>query len=337
MIALLRRAAFLVVLVLVAAACGDDAPGPDASASDSDSTASATGDPSQEASYPVVIEHAMGSTTVEERPERIVSLNVQWTDAVLVMGMQPVAYVLDQASLETEPYPWHVDKVAGSQRIDTTGTIPFEQIAALQPDLILLTYLPEERQTFDTLDEIAPTIGLLGELQVDPWQDQVEVMGRVLGEPERAEQVIGDVEGQVEALARDLPGLGGKTYVAANYVPGDGIHVVADPDDGSSRLFYELGMEIAPDIVALDQQAVGRVEISMEQVGLLDADFVGILAHDADPSELPGWDQLTAVQTGAVIDFEFADVVGINTPTPLSLPYVIDLIRPALEAVASAG
>jgi hypothetical protein len=28
--------------------------------------------------------------------------------------------------------------------------------------------------------------------------------------------------------------------------------------------------------------------------------------------------------------------VGINTPTPLSVPYEIDLLRPAFEAVAAA-
>lgn len=286
------------------------------------------------ASYPVNIEHAMGSTTIEARPERIVTLNVQWTDAVLAMGEQPLAYVLDRASQEAEPYPWHEREVASSTRLDANGNIPFEQITALRPDLILVTYLAVEPDAFETLRGIAPTIGMLGDLQVDPWQQQVEVIGRVLGEPERAEQVIADVEGQVADLADQLPGLDGKTYVAANYVPGDGIYVVADPDDGASQFFYDLGMEIDPDIVALDEEAVGRVQISFEQVGLLDADLVGILTNGADPSELPGWDQLTAVRTGAVIDFEFADVVGINTPTPLSLPYVIDLIRPALEAVA---
>lgn len=242
---------------------------------------------------------------------------MQWTDAVLAMGVQPVGFLLDSASFETEPYPWQAEAVAASTRIDATGAIPYERVAALDPDLILITFLGAEEGVYDTLAAIAPTIGLLGDLQVDPWEDQVEVLGRALGEPDRASAVVDDVQAQVAALAEELPGLEGKTWVAANYVSGEGIYVVADPD-----------------ALAADTQAVGRVKLSFEQGGLLDADLVGTLTHGSDPSQLPGWDQLAAVQNGSVVDFEFADVVGINTPTPLSIPYEIDLLRPAREAVA---
>jgi iron complex transport system substrate-binding protein len=318
-------AALLVAVTL--AACGDDDGGA------ADTTAPAA----DGAVYPVTVEHAHGTTTLEARPERIVSLNVQWTDAVLALGVEPVAYVLDAAVGETAPYPWHADRLEGVTRVDMDGTIPFERIAALQPDLILVTYLAEEAAAFDTLADIAPTIGLLGDLQVDPWQDQVEVLGDVLGEPARAEAAIAEVDGEIAALADGLPGLRGKTYVAANYVAGDGIYVVADPEDGASRLFYGLGMEIDPEILALDEGAVGRVQLSLEQAGLLDADLLGILTNGDDPAALPGWDQLPSVRQGSVVDFELADVVGLNTPTPLSIPHVIELLRPALEVVAAAG
>jgi iron complex transport system substrate-binding protein len=330
-----RRALALLALSLPAAllaACGGDGAGDTASSATGAAPPSAS---ASEASYPVTIEHARGQTTIEERPERIVSLNVQWTDAVLAMGQRPVAYVLDSAGQETEPYPWHAEQVAASTRIDAAGTVPFEQIASQRPDLILVTYLAIEQDVFDQLAAIAPTIGMLGDLDVDTWQSQVEVMGRVLGEPARAAAVIADVEGQIDGLAAELPGLDGKTYVAANYVAGDGIYVVADPEDGASTFFYRLGMEIDPDILALDPQAVGRVHLSFEQVGLLDADFLGVLTNGADPAELPGWEELNAVRNGSLVDFSFADVVGINTPTPLSMPYEIDLLRPALEAVAA--
>jgi iron complex transport system substrate-binding protein len=321
----------LVALVAGLAACGDD----------SDDAGSATGADGEAGSggggdaYPVTIEHAYGSTTIEERPERIVSLNVQWTDAVLALGEQPVAYVLDAASSETDPYPWHADQVADIERIDMNGAIPYERLAELEPDLILTTWLVEDEGTYETLNGIAPTIGLLGDLDVDRWQDQVDVMGRVLGEPERAAAVIEEVEGQVTTVAEELPGLAGKTYVAANYVEGDGIYVVADPDDGASELFYELGLEIDPEILSVDEGAVGRVQLSLEQASLLDADLIGILANGSDPAELPGWDDLAAVRAGAVVEFSFADAVAMNTPTPLSVPHVLDLLRPALERAAA--
>jgi iron complex transport system substrate-binding protein len=324
----LRLLSVLLVLLLSAAACGDDS---------SEGANSATvGETQEGAAYPVTVAHRHGETVIEAAPERIVTLNVQWTDAVLALGVEPVAYGLDAASLETGPYPWQAEQLADVERLDFDGTLPYEAIAALQPDLILVTFAAEDRAVFDTLAGIAPTIGLLGDLQVDPWEDMVRTLGEVLDEPDRADDVIADVEAGVQAVADELPGLRGKTYVAANYVAGDGIYVVADPDDGASKLFYELGMEIDPDILALDEQAVGRVQLSLEQAGLLDADLLAILTNGADATELVGWEQLPAVQRGTVVDMAFADIVGVNTPTPLSIPYVLELLRPALERLAQA-
>ncbi|MDY7105488.1 MAG: ABC transporter substrate-binding protein [Actinomycetota bacterium] len=348
----------LVLFVSLTAACGDD-DGDDAAGSTTstssattgaedrddgttpedadDDTTSTTSQEAVSASYPVTIEHALGSTTIEARPDRIVTLNVQWTDAVLAMGEQPVGYVLSTAAGEAEPYPWQSGLLDGSTVIETPDTVPFEQIAALDPDLILVTFLASEDSQFETLEEIAPTIGLLGGREVDPWQAQVETLGTVLGEPEDAADVIADVEGQVAAMADELPGLDGATYTMANYVPGTGIYVIADPEDGSSKLFYDLGMEIDPEILELDAEAVGRLQISFEQIGLLDADLMCMLLNGTDPAEVAGLSELGAVAEDAFISFQLADIVGLNTPTPISVPYLLDLMRPTLEIVAAGA
>jgi iron complex transport system substrate-binding protein len=43
---------------------------------------------------------------------------------------------------------------------------------------------------------------------------------------------------------------------------------------------------------------------------------------------------LPAVVDGAVAEVEYAPVVGLNTPSPLSIPYSLETVRPALEAAA---
>lgn len=324
------RATRLVVAALVAlaalAACGSD---------DGTAEGSEDGDRAeQQEGYPVTIEHAVGETTIEQRPERIVTLNQQWTDALLALGEQPVAYVLDEANLETEPYPWQEGLLEDAEAITTNGTIPYEEIASYEPDLILANFLVTDESEYETLSEIAPTIPNLSEV-VDDWQDHVEVLGEVLGEPDEAAEVVAEVEGELEAMAEELPGLEGKTFTFANYIEGDGIYVVADPEDGSTGFFTALGMQIAPQVLELEGADVGRVQLSFEQVELLDADFIGILTQGADPSALPGWDNLRAVRNGTVHEFEYTDVVGINTPSALSLPYVMDVVRPTLETVAA--
>ncbi|MEM7322055.1 MAG: ABC transporter substrate-binding protein [Actinomycetota bacterium] len=306
----------------------------DEEGSDSDTDEATTDtDESTASSYPITVDHNFGSTTIEARPERVVTLNVQWTDAMVAMGQAPTAYVLSAFAGETDLYPWQVGLLDDAERIDAVEGLPFEAIAALQPDLILFTFATRDPGDYETLSAIAPTIAGVSDLQVDPWSDQVRVLGQVLDDPDTAEAVIASVDGEVAELAAVLPGLAGKTYTFANYVPGDSIYVIADPDDGASELFNGLGMELDPDIVALDTAVVGRIQISLEEIGLLQADLVGVLLNGTDPSEVIGLDTLPSSQSGALIDFAFADVVGLNTPTPLSVPYLLELMRPSLELV----
>jgi iron complex transport system substrate-binding protein len=322
----------LALLALVPVACGDDSDGGGSGSGEGASAGDAGGSGD---AWPVTVEHRHGETTIEERPETIVSLDVQWTDALLAMDVEPAGYLVNQSQGEEGPYPWQEDRLEGVEVIEMTDSIPRERILALDPDLILVTWLAEDEETYQMLAGIAPTIGLLGERQVDPWQDMVEVAGRILGEPEQAQQVVEDTEAAVSGLVADLPGLEGKTFLMANYIAGDGIYVVADPEDGSTAVLESLGMELSPDMVAQADGATGRVQLSFDNVDQLQSDFMVVLANGGDPAELPGWSELPAVASGAVAEMELTDVVGLNTPTPLSVPYVLDLVHPALEAAAA--
>jgi iron complex transport system substrate-binding protein len=337
---------FLVVVaalgLAVAACADDDAVSTTADTASVDAAASTTANtgasPSTaDASFPVTIEHAYGSTVVEDRPERIVSLGTQWTDVLLAMGVQPVAYLHDPLAGETGRFPWQDDLSADSTAIEVSGAaLPFEQIAALDPDLILVTFLVEDRGDYADLAAIAPTIGPLGERQVDTWQGLTEVAGQMLDDPGGAADVIAGADELMASTAAELPGLAGKTFVLANYVPGDQLYVVADEADGSSVFFQDLGMQLDPEILAEADGAAGRVELSLEQAGMLDSDVLVLFANDGDPADLVGYEQLPAVQGGSVADLDYAAVVGLNTPSPLSIPYSRDLVLRALQAAAAA-
>ena len=185
------------------------------------------------------------------------------------------------------------------------------------------------------LAEIAPTIGLLGEQQVDDWQAQLDVIADVTGRHDEAAAVRDRVDELVAGAVADLPGLAGRTYALVNYVEGDGLfYVVADPEDGASQLFYDLGMEIDPELLAIEPGAFGRIELSFENVGLLEADMLIVFAQTGDPADVPGWATLPSVESGAVVTLDFAGVVGLNTPTPLSIPYSLELVRPTLETIS---
>jgi iron complex transport system substrate-binding protein len=135
-------------------------------------------------------------------------------------------------------------------------------------------------------------------------------------------------------VLRELPGLEGRTYALANDVPGDALSVVADPEDGAGRFFSQLGLQIAPDLLAIADGEAGRATLSLERVDELDADLLVLFTNGADPEEIPGYDELPAVRAGAVAVLDLPAVTGLNTPTPLSIPYSLERIHPALGAAA---
>lgn len=331
-----RALATLLAAALLVAACGDDDGGSDAAAVDSPATEPASGDTTggDEPAGAVTIDHTYGETTIESTPERIVSIDTQWTDVLVALDAPLVAATHDPVP-EGGRFPWQDDMPESVQDIPVGDSIPFEAIAAAQPDLIVITCFAVDEATYDRLSEIAPTIPLLGDEQVDAWQDIATVAGRILHKEDEAAQLIADAEQLAVDVLADLPGLEGKTYALANYVPGDAIYVVADPDDGAATFFAQLGLQIDPELLAIADGESGRVQLSLERIDELDSDLLIILTNGAETSDIPGYDLLPAVEDGAVAVLDTEDVTGLNTPTPLSIPYSLERIREALEAAAS--
>lgn len=328
---------------LALAACGsDDDDGSSVSIADvettdapSDSTAAATSSPTGDTSSveAVTIEHKFGETTIDGVPQRIVSISDQWTDVLTSLGHAPIAATSD--ATYGGWFPWQ--ETGGIEEIPLSDTsIPFEAIAAFDPDLIVGSFRVVDESDYQLLSDIAPTLPLLaGDRQVDQWQDLATAAGEFLGDPDAATELIADVQQRSTDLSAELPGLEDKTYAFANYVAsGNSIYVVADPDDGASQLFAQLGIEIDPDLLAMDGADTGRLQLSLERIGDLDADILMILLNGTDTADIVGWTELPAVQSGAVVIMSYEDAVGLNTPSPLSVAYLLENIRPALEVAA---
>ena len=321
----MRRVAILLLALptLLLGACSSDDGG----------SADAGGDTSAAERGGATVEHLYGTTELESTPQRIVSLDTQWTDVLTAMDGPLVGVVLDP-QIDNGRYPWQTDIPDDVAEIEATTSIPYEAIAAQRPDLIVATWQIEDEATYERLSEIAPTIPLLGARQVDPWQDIAEAAGKVLADEAGAQALIDDYDTFVAGLAEELPGLEGKDYALVNFVAGDALYVVADPEDGASQLFAELGMEIDPEILETAAGSGGRLQLSLERADMLDSDLLLLLTNGADPEQIPGYDQLPAVQNDAVALLDLAMATGLNTPTPLSVPWALEQIRPALEAAA---
>ncbi|MFD1811228.1 ABC transporter substrate-binding protein [Rhodococcus gannanensis] len=299
-------------------------------------------DASESAGEPVTVEHTYGTTTVDGTPTRIVAGTSQWVDALLEFGIQPVAYhSAAERGDERGLFPWQSDVATDAVELEASATamsLPVEQIAAQNPDLILGSYTVTSQSDFDKLSQIAPTLPALGDAQVDQWEEQVAVLGDILGQPERADQIIADANAEIDALADRLPGLQGKTAALAQYMfSTNQIIVVADPDDGASSVFERLGMSVPQALVDEAGATGGRLTLSPERVDALTADLVVMLPNGGTAEQLnalPGFADLPAVREGGLAVVDYPTVVGFNTPSATSVLYSLDRITPQLEAVA---
>ncbi|GAA3703751.1 ABC transporter substrate-binding protein [Gordonia hankookensis] len=288
---------------------------------------------------PIQVNTSKGSVTINGVPKRIVALGAQWIDVALSFGVTPVAYLDNIQVLTGKPAPWSSDKLKDSTAISTDDVVA--QVAKAKPDLILATsYMADgQPEMYNQISKLAPTIpGITGK-QIDPWQDMVTFLGTVLRQPEKAKEITSGVDSKIDATKNELPGLNAKTYTMAYMYSNDQIQVLGDPNDGATSLFSSLGMNIAPALVAgYRRSGQPRYPISTENVPLLDSDLLVITANTdqlmSSLQKLPGYRNLRSVRSGAVSRLTVAEIGGLNEPTPLSIPYLLDKMHPAMEKAA---
>jgi len=313
------------------AACGGEEP---AASSEPSVAGSASGEA-------VTVEHANGTATFETAPSRIVAFSSQWIDALLALGVTPVGYVgTATGGDDRQLYPWETALPTGVEQITASadGTVSIEQVAALTPDLILGDW-SVTADNYSQFDEIAPTIVMLGEAQVDRWEDQLTTLGQILRLEEDAQAVVDETYASIDEVAAEYPALQGRTFALAQYLfSTQQLVIVADPEDGASDLFRRLGMEL-PEALVTAAAGQGRAMLSPEQVDLLSADLVVFLPNggtEADLAAIPGWTELPSVRSGGMVYVDYATVVGFNTPSALSVSAVLQTIDGGLAAVSGS-
>ncbi len=282
----------------------------------------------------IIVKDSKGDQSIPKNPERIVALDNQWVDSLVALDVKPVGYVDNLAMVAGSAPPWQAGKLDGAEKLNMSGDL-VEKIGALNPDLILVPNFLIDEATYQKLKALAPTLTAITTLGVDPWDVRVEALGTILGKEDKADEVIAGVNAKIDGLAAKYPTLNGKTFVTA-YLVGTNITVLADPKDGSGKVFEDLGMSIPQNLV--DQKGpTGRPAISAERVGELNSDLLIAASQSPNADQfraLPGFDSLRAVQKDAVFIADMTTITAINQPTVLALPYALDKIEPSLANAA---
>lgn len=238
---------------------------------------------------------------------------------------------------EIATWDWAQDELGAAEpEFLSSAEMNFERIAALEPDLILGVTSGMTRDEYDTLSEIAPTVGQSGEY-VDygvPWQEATRITGRALGRERRAEEEVSEVEGRFQETRAEHQGFENATGVVALYGE-NGSFSAYGPEDTRGRFMSALGFELPDEISELAGDQF-YAEISTERLDLLDADVLVVIVPD-DGREALGQDelyqQLAVVREERTIVLETSDTLAgaLSFGTVLSLPYLLNEMVPRLS------
>lgn len=320
----------------------EDATPESSSAAQDDSTAT-TAEGEADA-FPVTIEHAFGETTIPADPQRIATVGWVDQDMVVALGELPVgATQISWGGNEAGSTDWFDAAVETSgadpatvTRYDDSDGIPADEIAALQPDLILGTNSGMTQDEFDSLSKIAPVVAYPETAWGTPWRDSLEMVGEAIGREAEADAVLAETEAQIAAGVADHPALEGLSMAWTWYTASDlstiGVYTTTDL---RPQLMHEFGMVDADKVVELTEANAGAfsANLSAEQADTLDADLLFFYAEDdAQIKTLvndPLVGQTPALASGAYVGLtDMSLITAITSPTPLSMPVVLEQFLP---------
>ncbi|WP_260853142.1 ABC transporter substrate-binding protein [Corynebacterium glyciniphilum] len=313
-------AIFLAATVLTA--CSDN--------DDSGSEASET-----TTSGPVTVTHSMGTTEVPRNPEKVVSFSPAWTDAFSALGSPvDIEYRIDGYD-DDKPWATNDSGRVETYSADATGRSDnSEDIAAEDPDVIFVSYVPDQA-AYDKLNAIAPTVAVVGDnTQSDDWREVTELAGEILDRSGDAADLIQAVGDKIAETKDAHPGLDGAS-AAFGQISEQGLAVVTDDNDPANTFLSDLGMSVPEEIRSASQDG-SRAFIAEENIDMLNTDFLAMWAIGVNPSDLKGWDQLTAVRSGAAYLPDQTSAMALSQPTVASVPWTVDELNENFTAVDDA-
>jgi iron complex transport system substrate-binding protein len=304
-------------LALALAAC---APAPGASAPPLIAPPSSSPTAEPVTTYPVILTDDAGrEVTVAADPERIVSLAPSNTEIACALdACHQLVGVTD-----FDDYP---PEVADVEKVVVFAQVDVEKVVAAEPDLVLAAGNElTPTAVIDQLSDLGLTVLVLYPESLDEVYANVELVGEVLDAQVAAGELVDAMRARVEAVEtavidaerpRTFYEVG--IFEGAIYTAGEGSFI-------ASLIETAGGQPITGDALSTSIALEDLVAADPELILLGDAAYDATITP-ASVSERPGWGEMTAVRTGAVLPM-LEDVL-VTRPGPR----IVD----GLEALARA-
>ncbi|GAB2613919.1 ABC transporter substrate-binding protein [Paractinoplanes abujensis] len=301
-------AALAATTLLVAGACGgnDDTTEPSGT---TQSSASA-------AAYPVTV----GDLTLDQQPQKIVSLSSTATEILFAIGAGPQVTAVDDQS----NYP------ADAPKTDLSGFKPnAEAIAAKDPDLVILSN--DIDKIVSQLDKLKiPVFVASATTDLDGTYQQIGQFGSLTGHTAEADALSAKMTADIDKIVKDVPPR--STPLTYYYELDPTLYSVTSKTFIGS-IFAKFGMTNVADAADPDGAKGGYPQLSQESLVKSDPDTI-FLADSKCCQQSPqtvaarkGWSTVTAVKSNQIyaLDDDIASRWG---------PRTVDLVRAIADAVA---
>jgi iron complex transport system substrate-binding protein len=267
--------------------------------------------------FPVTVEDALGEVTIEEAPERIVSLSPTATEMLFAIGAGDQVEAADEYSNHPEEAP----------TTELSGFTPnVEAIVEYDPDLVLLARSSED--TAPQLEDVGvPVVVLDDAATLDDAYAQFRLLGEVTGNAEAADAEAERVETELDAVVESVREDVGEVDLTFYQELDDSLYS-ATSGTFVGQIYEAFGLVNIAD--AADGAESGYPQLSPEYVVDENPDMIFLSYGDeetlASVGDRPAFDTVTAVQEDAVylLDADIASRWG---------PRVVDFAELVGDAV----
>ena len=279
------------------------------------------------------IDHAMGSTTIDQTPERVVILSNEGTEALLALGITPVGAV---QSWLGDPWYEHIsEQMKDVEVVGTESEVNLEKIASLKPDLIIGTKIRQE-EVYDQLSAIAPTV--FSDTLRGDWKENFSLYAKALNLEEKGNEVLAQFDTHLEDVKAKLGDKTNQEVSIVRFMAGKSR--IYYTDSFSGVIFDQLGFKRTAEQAELFEAdtKLGNlaVEVGKEVIPKMDGDvlFYFTYAPQGDKAALetakewttdPLWNNLNAVKSGNV--HEVSDAIWNTAGGVLAANLMLDDIE----------
>jgi cobalamin transport system substrate-binding protein len=305
-------------LALALAACASD------ESSNGNDTAASTSPAAT--TFPVTISTESGDVTIDERPERIISLSPTSTEMLFEIGAADQVVAVDDQS----NYP------AEAPVTDLSGFEPnVEAIASFEPDLVV--YSTETGDLGASLQTLGITTLLLPAARtLDDVYEQIEQLGLATGHEADATDVADGTRAQIETITASVePASKPLTF----YHELDDTYYSVTSSTFIGQLYAMLGLANIAD--EADDAGGGYPQLSAEYIIQADPDLIFLADTKCCGQSIetvagrPGWDRIAAVENRNVVPLD-DDVASRWGPRVVEyLQLIADAVSEAEEAEAA--